>query len=243
MKLNAREQLVLVVVLVILVWVGGVVAFIKPAVEAVRNANNTLSEKEMELAGKQQIIKDDENLPQEVDEAYAKATETASIFYPRMIQYEAATVMQSELDLDGNKDEYEVQNLGLTVSSMGASTIQRYVYNPTTVNTNLDTIVSKVTDEEEAAVIVQNNINMTAFNFSFTFTATKKDLMQFLANLQTNSHRSLVVTQLSIASVGENEDDTEWTGTMSLNLYMVPELPKPEDVDKKNAISTEAVDE
>lgn len=245
MKLNAREQLVLVVVLVILVWVGGFVAFIKPSIDAVREASNTLSDKEMELATKQQIIKDDENLDEDVEKAYAKATETANIFYPRMIQHKAATIMQAELDLDNDiKNGYEVQNLDLALSNLGASTVNRYVYIPSNVQTNLDTIVSKVTPAEGEAVIVQNNINMTAYSFSFNFTTTKKDLMQFLANLQSNEHKSIVVNGLNIGDVGENKEDTEWSGSMSLTMYMVPELPKVEEVDKKDdAAKVDAVAE
>ena len=241
MKLNAREQLVLVVVLVILVWIGGVVLFIKPSIEAVRNASEQLSNKEIELAGKQQIIKDDENLQQEVDDAYATATETASVFYPRMIQHEAATEVQGQLDLDGKTDVQEIQNLNLTVSTVTAANINRYVYVPDEVNTSLDTIVSRVNDEQQDGQIVANAIDMTAYAFSFNFIATKKDLMQYLENLQNNSHRSLVVTDLAVANVYENEDDTEWNGSISLMLYMAPELPKPEDVDNKKA-DAETVD-
>ncbi len=236
MKLNAREQLVLVVVLVILIWVGGIVAFIKPSIDAVRNASQLLSDKEMELAGKQQIIKDDENLPQEVDEAYAKATETASVFYPRMIQHKAASEVQDQLD------QVEIQNMNLTVSTILAANIDRYVYNPNPVNTSLDTIVSRVNEEEAQGEIVSNSIDMTAYTFSFNFTAKKKDLMQFFSNVQTNSHRSLVVQTFSVANVDDNKDDTEWSGTMNLQLYMAPELPKPEDVDAKKANSEETVD-
>ncbi len=242
MKLNAREQLVLVVVLVIVVWIAGVVLFIKPSIDAVRDASNLLSDKQMELAGKQQIIKDDENLPQEVDDAYAKATETASVFYPRMIQHEAATELQSQFDLDGNGEEQEIQNLNLSISTITSANIYRYVYTPDNVNTSLDTIVSRVSDDQQTAEIQTSTIDMTAYSFSFNFTSTKKDLMQFLENLQTNSHRSLVVSSLSIATVGDNEDDTEWTGSMNLMLYMAPELPKPEDVDDKKAVKTETVD-
>lgn len=241
MKLNAREQLVLVVVLVILVWIGGVVAFIKPSIDAVNDASNLLSDKQMELAGKQQRIEDDKNLKQDIKDAYAKATETASVFYPRMIQHKAATTVQTLLDGGENVDKKAVRNQNLTVSTINRSNIKRYVYTPNNVNASLDTIVSKVSEEEATGQIVEKAIDMTAYTFSFSFVSEKQDLMKFLDSLQTNEQRSLVVTSLSIANVEENEDTTEWSGSMTMTFYMAPELPDPKDVDDKDKES-ETVD-
>lgn len=243
MKLNAREQLVLVVVLVILVWIGGVVAFIKPSIDAVNDASNLLSDKQMELAGKQQRIEDDKNLKEDIKVAYAKATETASVFYPRMIQHYAAKKVQTLLDGGENVDidNRIIKNQNLTVSTINRSNIKRYVYSPNEVNASLDTIVSKVSEEEATGQIVEKAIDMTAYTFSFSFVAEKQDLMKFLDSLQTNEQRSLVVTSLSIANVDENEDTTEWAGSMNMIFYMAPELPEPDDVNKQDK-ETETVD-
>ncbi|MBR1724591.1 MAG: hypothetical protein IJ723_06195, partial [Ruminococcus sp.] len=70
MNLNSRDKLILIAVLVIAIWIGGILAFIKPAIDDVRTASQTLDSKEIELADLKKQIKEDENLPQQCQDAY-----------------------------------------------------------------------------------------------------------------------------------------------------------------------------
>ena len=228
MNLNSRDKLILVVVLVVVIWIAGVVSFIKPAIEDVKAAQNTLDSKEVELAEKQQQIEEDKDLPERIDAAYKKANETGKVFYIKMDhQHDAATEMQSRLDVDGDSSN------GQEISQYSAVNLNRYIYNPSTVSTTLDAIMAPMEEVSTESIQAGDAPILSAYTFSLNFTATKADLIQFLENLQSSEHKSLVVQSLSIGSVGDNEDDTEWTGSMSLTLYMIPQLKDPEEVRAK----------
>lgn len=242
MKLNARDQLILVVVLVVLIWILGIMYFIKPSIEGAKNAQNTLDDKNTELLSKEKLIEDDKNLEQDVQDAYDKATETASIFYPRAVQHVAATELQSKFNVDGD-DEQDIKNTNLTISTVGKGVLKKYIYNDQAVNATLDDIVAKVDGSGDAAIVTAINIDLTAYSFGCNFTATKEDLIKFMENLLSNDHKSMVITSLTIPSIGENENDTDWAGTMKLDYYMVPGLPTPEEVDSREDANTESTDE
>lgn len=227
MKLNQRDKLILIGVLVIIIWIAGVILFIKPAIEAVNTASETLDSKEMELNELTQQVEDEKNLPDEVDAAYEKSQEVASIFYPRMPQYQAMTEVQSQLDVNKDSAEQEIDNLNLSISPLAGITIQRYVFDPYTSNTELDTLIDSLGTDPNAQTQTVDQVQIGALNnysMSFTFRAKKGDLLTFLDNLNTNSHRSLVVNSLSIGDVGENTDDTEFDGSMQLDFIMAREM-------------------
>lgn len=236
MKLNARDQLVLVVVLIVAVWALGILYFIKPSIEGAKSAQNTLDEKNTELLSKQKLIEDDKNLDQDVQAAYDKATETKSIFFPRVIQNVAATTVQSKFYVDDD-DEQDIKNTNLAVSTITKGQLQKYLNNSRVVTTTLDDIASRVGQDGNVAVVTTQNIDVTCYTFSLNFSATKEKLIQFMENLlpteSDQKQKSIVITALAIPNVAENEDDTEWVGSMSLELYMVPELPEPAEVDDR----------
>lgn len=241
MKLNARDQLILVVVLVILVWILGVLYFIKPSIEDAKKAQNTLDTKKTELLSKQKLIEDDKNLEQDVQAAFDKATETKKIFYPRAIQHVAATEVQSTFNVNED-DEQEIKNMNLTISTMGSIMLKKYIYNENAVSTTLDDIASRV-DTSEIAIVNVQNIDITGYKFSFKFTSKKEDLIQFMENLiNKDVNKSLVITGLSVPNIEDNEDDSDWIGTMTLEYYMVPELPTPAEVDSNKFSGSDNAD-
>ena len=229
MNLNSRDKLILVVVLVIVLWVAGIVTFIKPAIDDVKSAQNTLDEKEVELAEKKQQIEEDKDLPERIDAAYKEANETAEIFYPKMThQHDAATEMQNQLDIDSNKDNgQEITNYNLEISALSNANLNKYVYTAQEVSSTFDTIVASMDEAVEQAQANTDFPILSGYSFSMNFTATKKDLLTFLDNLQSNPHKSLVVNSLAITSVLDNKDEDEWSGSMELMLYMVPRLKDP----------------
>ena len=234
MNLNSRDKLILVVVLVVVIWVAGIVSFIKPAIDDVKTAQNTLDTKEVELAEKKQIIEDDKDLPERIRKAFETANETAEIFYPKMThQHDAATEMQEQLDVDHDKDNgQEITNYNLDISALSSATLEKYVFASEEVQSTLDTIVASMDKTEAAAAEQKDYPILSAYTFSLNYSAKKSDLLQFLENIRSNPHKSLVVSSLKVVSVQENEDDTEWAGDMKVTLYMVPRLKDPDEVNK-----------
>lgn len=234
MNLNSRDKLILVVVLVIVIWVAGIVRFIKPGIDDVKTAQNTLDTKEVELAEKKQQIEEDKDLPERIRKAFDTANQTAEIFYPKMThQHDAATEMQNQLDVDHDEGNgQEILNSNLDISALTKATLDKYVYKASTVESTLDTIVASMNKTETQDQQAAEYPILSAYTFDLNFTAKKSDLLQFFENILNNPHKSLVVSGLKIVSVEENEDDTEWAGQMSVTLYMVPQLKDPDEVNK-----------
>lgn len=242
MNLNSRDKLILIAVLVIAIWIGGILAFIKPAIDDVRTASQTLDSKEIELADLKKQIKEDENLPQQCQDAYDNVVKTAEIFYPMQAQHEAMMEVQSLLDIDSGNDDQEIQNLDMNITTASSVDLSRYVYVSPMVSTTFDTILS---DEAEQANVQIESLQLGAYNMDFNFTATKSDLLTFIDNLQNRTPRSLIIDDLSVSDVSENEDDTEWVGSITMEYIMIPDFPSPDDVDKlfgDNAAPAETVD-
>lgn len=248
MKLNQRDKIILIGVLVVLIWICGVIFFIKPSIEKVSSASETLDAKEMELASLQAQIKEDENLPQEVDEAYDNASEIADVFYDKMQQHAVATEVQTQLDNDS------IKNLNLAITSeISTISLSRYVYNRFPQETAIDVLVDSVqpTGEEgttddgtvSASTEIEASVELSNYALTFNYQCTKGDLLKFIQDIQTNSQRSLVVSSLTIADIGDNESNTEIAGTMSLDFMMIPDIPDPEDIDNSKATEVNATEE
>lgn len=240
MNLNSRDKLILIVVLVIAMWIGGVLLFIKPAIEAVRTASQTLDSKEIELADLKKQIKEDEDLPQQCQEAYDKVVKTAEIFYPVQRQHEAMMEVQDLLDIKKDTKEQDIQNLDMSITTASSVDLTRYVFDPEMVSTTFDEIIS---EQDEADVQIES-LQLGAYNMSFNFTATKENLLAFLDSLQNKTPRSLIIDNIEVAAVGENEDDTEWMGTITMEYIMIPSFPSPDDVEElfSGDYETETVD-
>lgn len=231
MNLNAREKLILVVVLVVVLWIAGIVTFIKPSIDDMKSAQETLDKKKIELAEKQERIRQDENLKQDIRDAYNKVIETGEIFYPKMVQHDAGTVMQDLLDVDGDdKNGQEIKNDNLSISPMSKASLTKYVYTPTEVEATLEKIAGQMDPGGETKKVKPNKSSLTAYNFATHFTATKADCQTFMENLINNEHKSMVINSFSVSQVGDNDEKTEWDCSMSLTMYMIPTLKDPDIV-------------
>jgi hypothetical protein len=236
MNMNAREKLVLVVVLVIVIWVAGIIAFIKPSIDAVKDAQSTLDQKKIELEEKKARIEEDKNLKEDIKVAYNKAVESGKLFYPRMIQHEAATEMQAHFyknnDIEGG--DKIIDNDNLSVSKMTAGTLDRYIFTPTTVNTTLDNIVAQVDGPSQTVATEPTSSSMTAYKFTTHFTAKKEDVLAFMDILaddeHTQEHRSMTIDSFTVDTVGKNDEGTEWSCNMAITMYMIPQLRDPDEV-------------
>lgn len=232
MNLNAREKLVLVFVLVVVIWIVGIITFIKPSIDDLKNAQSILDDKKVELAEKQQRIEDDKNLEQDIRVAYDKAIESGKIFYPRMVQYDAATEMQDLLNVDDDEDQ-ELDNDSMSISVMVPGNLSRYIYTPTVLKTKMDEIVAQMDIPSNVPATVPSSTSLTSYTFGTHFEATKEDVQTFMENLLTNDKKSMVIQSFSVTDVGDNEDNTKWDCTMSLSMYMIPQLRDPDIVNQE----------
>jgi hypothetical protein len=241
MKLNQRDKIILIGVLVVLIWIAGIMLFIKPAISDVSSASKELDAKEMELSSLQAQIKQDENLPQEVDDAYDEATEIASVFYSKRQQDAAMTEVQSQID--GTSDDTKITNTNLYITEMFSNTLERYEYTESSDRTALDDIIDGTADSSSTSTVAVTSTQVNDYTMSFDFECTKKNLLTFIQNIQTNSQKSLVISELTINDVLENEDDTEITGSMSLDFMMLRELQDPDTLDDDTTETVNASEE
>lgn len=54
-----------------------------------------------------------------------------------------------------------------------------------------------------------------------------------MENLLTNDKKSMVIQSFSVTDVGDNEENTKWDCTMSLSMYMIPQLRDPDIVNQE----------
>lgn len=248
MKLNQRDKILLIVVLVVLVWVAGIMLFIKPAIQDVSSASKTLDEKEMELDKLNAQIKADENLPQETQTAYDKAKETADVFYDKMAQYDAMHIVEGLLEDEADDGKNPIDNLNLYITEMTTATLERYVYEPNASSTLIDNIIDGSYNSEDVAQQAQTvgvsitDIDVNMYAMTFDFECTKASLIKFINVLQTRAQKSLVISELEIKDMGANEDDTELNGTMTLSFMMIQDIMSPEEA-QAQAADDEAVQE
>lgn len=237
MKLNHRDKLLLIGVFVVLIWVAGIMLFIKPALEDMKSASQTLDAKEIELSGLEKQIKEDENLPQDVEKAHEEANEIADVFYGLLQQHEAMTEVQGQFDLDDKKEGQEIKNLDLSISEMQVESLDKFTEKNRLKLSQAQIIVDGVNEVDTSKL--ETVIDVNDYSMSFKFTSTKKDLITFIQNLQTNPDRSLVIRSLKIQDMGENKDDTEITGEMSLDFMMLPQLKSIEEIQAAAGTKTE----
>ncbi len=245
MKLNYRDKVLLIAVLVILVWVAGIMLFIKPAFEDLDTAKKELNTKTVELDQKQKQVKDDEDLPNRVEKAYDEVTEIRSNFYSKLTTDEVSETIDNLLDTDN------ITNDSLTISAYSSVVLQAIVANTTEMQTPIDELAQRPLDgaatptdtaaDANADGTAVVSVTVPSYSVNFGFNCKLEDLQNFLDKLTTNTEKSLVVTNCNITDV--NADNVE--GTMQMVLMMMPELKNPleEDADNDKAADESKDDE
>lgn len=229
MKLNYRDKVILISLLVIFVWVIGVMFFIKPKFEELDTANKEFDAQVLVLNAKKEEIAADEGLEDRVKEAYKEVTNIANNFYAKMTTDEVSTKVDELLD------DVKITNDSLSISQYGSATLAFINGTPVEAQTEIDRIaktelnptegVTEVVTPEETA---KGPVTVPAYTIEFGFSCKLDDLKTFFENLRSNNEKSLVVTDCSIADINEETI----TGEMTLCLMMMPRM---EDPLKKNA--------
>ena len=229
MKLTYRDKVVLITLVVILVWVLGVMFFIKPKFEDLDQANKDYDTAVTELEDKKALIKADEGLEDRVKEAYQESIKVAENFYDKMTSDEVSTQMDNLLDEDG------ITNDSLSISQYSQATLSYINAVPVQLETDVDRLaqqsaelgktasedIQEVTDDTES-------VKVPAYTVSFGYSCTLEQLQSFLDKLLTRNEKSLVVTNCTIGDINEEEI----TGQMTMVLMMMPRLQNPLEANK-----------
>ncbi|MBR1393841.1 MAG: hypothetical protein IJ561_08425 [Ruminococcus sp.] len=235
MKLTYRDKVVLIALVVILVWVIGVMFFIKPKFEELDQANADLDAAVVTLDARKATIKEDEGLEDRVKEAYQNVTKIADNFYDKMTSDEVSTTIDTLLDEDN------ITNDSLSISSYSQVTLNFINGTPMDLVTEVDRITAQTaalgqqavaSDTDGSGVTLYGPVNVPAYTIAFGFRSDLEDLKTFLDKLLTRNEKSLVVTSCSITDV--NADVVE--GSMTMVLLMMPRLENP--LDKNTAAAS-----
>ncbi|MBO5448722.1 MAG: hypothetical protein J5994_05295 [Ruminococcus sp.] len=248
MKLNYRDKVMLTVVIVILVWVAGVMLFIKPAIDDVKDAQTKLDEAKVTLSDLQDRIDEDKDLDARIEEAYNQVVQISNDFYTYQQTQEATKVVDTLLGEDN------IKNSNMSISEYSTVDIEPYAFATSIANTEIDDIVDEYdkiggeTEEDAEGENAEANANAadasTAqdqaaapqkqvignYTISFDFEGELEDVKTFCDKLKSNEFKTLLVNELSLKFDEDgsgNLSDSKVKGSMNLNMYVLKKLQDP----------------
>ncbi|WP_410059694.1 type II secretion system protein GspM [Ruminococcus sp.] len=233
MKLNYRDKMILIVVFVLLIIVAGFMLFIKPAIDECSQASSDLESAKVQLSELEDQVDKDKNLAAEIQTLYTSTSQVAANFYDYQVAYKA-TDKVSELF---NVDDVKIKNSNMTISSYGSTVLSPFAYESTATATDFDTKVDEynnasTTDSSAADANTDANAadtNETAaqtigyYSLNIQFKSSLSGFKNFADNLTTNNEKSMVIENVNI----ENVNESEISGSMTLNMYVLKKLADP----------------
>ena len=233
MKLNYRDKMILIVVFVLLIIVAGFMLFIKPAIDECSQASSDLESAKVQLSELEDQVDKDKNLAAEIQTLYTSTSQVAANFYDYQVAYKA-TYKVRELF---NVDDVKIKNSNMTISSYGSTVLSPFAYESTATATDFDTKVDEYnnaskTDSSAADANTDENAadtNETAaqtigyYSLDIQFKSSLSGFKNFADNLTTNNEKSMVIQNVNI----ENVNESEISGTMTLNMYVLKKLADP----------------
>lgn len=244
MKLNYRDRILLTAVIVILVWVAGIMLFIKPAIEDLGDAQTALDEAKVTLNDLEDQIDADKDLDERIRITYNEANEIAMRFYDYQQAQEATQNVDNLLDNDSLK------NTNMSISSYTSVSLQPYMYSLAAIQTEIDQLVDTYDNEGNAS---EENVDVSTetqeattpltigcYSIEFEFNGTIDNVKKFCENLKSNDQKTLILQSIDISyyEYEENDGSTEKInvkagesdyveGTMTLNMYVIRKLADP----------------
>lgn len=254
MKLNYRDKIVLTIAIVALVWVAGIMFFIKPGIEDYKSAQAELDDAKAKLATLEQRIKEDEDLDDRIQVAYNEANELTSTFY----EYQKTQEATQKID-DLLSDE-ELVNSNMSIMSYSSYPLKKYVYIDDTVVTDLDTTVFDYENTKEGEYIpdelATNDVeesaasdplaessasqtNIGRYSLTFSFKGTLGSLKEFCRKLEAvNKEKTIVIESLTfqypkkVEEIEEEEEEEVTTVDPETGEEVKTKVKKTEDKDK-----------
>lgn len=233
MKLNYRDKMILIVVFVLLVIVAGFMLFIKPAIDECSQASSDLESAKVQLSELEDQVDKDKNLAAEIQTLYTSTSQVAANFYDYQVAYKATDKVRELF----NVDDVKIKNSNMTISSYGSTVLSPFAYESTATATDFDTKVDEynnasTTDSSAADANTDANAadtNETAaqtigyYSLNIQFKSSLSGFKNFADNLTTNNEKSMVIENVNI----ENVNESEISGTMTLNMYVLKKLADP----------------
>lgn len=233
MKLNYRDKMILIVVFVLLIIVAGFMLFIKPAIDECSQASSDLESAKVHLSELEDQVDKDKNLAAEIQTLYTSTSQVAANFYDYQVAYKATDKVRELF----NVDDVKIKNSNMTISSYGSTVLSPFAYESTATATDFDTKVDEynnasTTDSSAADANTDANAadtNETAaqtigyYSLNIQFKSSLSGFKNFADNLTTNNEKSMVIENVSI----ENVNESEISGTMTLNMYVLKKLADP----------------
>ncbi len=244
----------LIVVIVVLVWVAGIMLFIKPSIEDMNDAQTNLDNAKATLSDLQDRIEKDKDLDKRIDKAYKEVNALTDSFY----SYQQTQLATQEVDNLLKSDN--IVNSNMTISQYATYSLSPYAVVSQRAVTPMDVQIEEYKNqkvaaddgEEDSAAASTTTTDTTgeggiattvigAYTISFDFEGEISDLKSFCEKLRTsNTEKTMIVVDLEYEFVeeegekkeGEREaekvrSDSHITGTMSLQMLVVEKLPDP----------------
>ena len=237
MKLNYRDKMILIVVFVLLIIVAGFMLFIKPAIDECSQASSDLESAKVQLSELEDQVDKDKNLAAEIQTLYTSTSQVAANFYDYQVAYKATNKVHELF----NVDDVKIKNSNMTISSYGSTVLSPFAYESTATATDFDTKVDEYnnaskTDSSAADANTDANTDANAadtnetaaqtigyYSLNIQFKSSLSGFKNFADNLTTNNEKSMVIENVNI----ENVNESEISGSMTLNMYVLKKLADP----------------
>ena len=225
--------MILIVVFVLLIIVAGFMLFIKPAIDECSQASSDLESAKVQLSELEDQVDKDKNLAAEIQTLYTSTSQVAANFYDYQVAYKATDKVRELF----NVDDVKIKNSNMTISSYGSTVLSPFAYESTATATDFDTKVDEynnasTTDSSAADANTDANAtdtNETAaqtigyYSLNIQFKSSLSGFKNFADNLTTNNEKSMVIENVNI----ENVNESEISGSMTLNMYVLKKLADP----------------
>lgn len=237
MKLNYRDKMILIVVFVLLVIAAGFMLFVKPAIDECSQASSELESAKVQLSELEDQVDKDKNLAAEIQTLYTSTSQVAANFYDYQAAYKATDKVRELF----NVDDVKIKNSNMTISSYGSTVLSPFAYESTATATDFDTKVDEYnnaskTDSSAADANTDANTDANAadtnetaaqtigyYSLNIQFKSSLSGFKNFADNLTTNNEKSMVIENVNI----ENVNESEISGSMTLNMYVLKKLADP----------------
>lgn len=233
MKLNYRDKMILIVVFVLLIIVAGFMLFIKPAIDECSQASSDLESAKVQLSELEDQVDKDKNLAAEIQTLYTSTSQVAANFYDYQVAYKATDKVRELF----NVDDVKIKNSNMTISSYGSTVLSPFAYESTAAATDFDTKVDEYnnasttdssaadanTDENAADTNETGAQTIGYYSLNIQFKSSLSGFKNFADNLTTNNEKSMVIENVNI----ENVNESEISGSMTLNMYVLKKLADP----------------
>ena len=233
MKLNYRDKMILIVVFVLLIIVAGFMLFVKPAIDECSQASSDLESAKVQLSELEDQVDKDKNLAAETQTLYTSTSQVAANFYDYQVAYKATDKVRELF----NVDDVKIKNSNMTISSYGSTVLSPFAYESTATATDFDTKVDEYNnastvdssaadanaDENAADTNAAAPQTIGYYSLNIQFKSSLSGFKNFADNLTTNNEKSMVIENVSI----ENVNESEISGSMTLNMYVLKKLADP----------------